>query len=287
MFRDTYGDHAPRNAPLRRLGFARSMFATLTRKASVLQLLGIASFGLLLVACGTPSRAQEPIERRPGNYLIWAGEEGAPCRTAMRFVNKLPNQDLASASRNMLSGLLRWHVGTRIPQEGPKAAFPFYPLNHLQLDLTGSGETRYVIRSTTMLNRVETQTLHVSSSLPTSAQQVDMLFTTEPAFSGYADSGIAKLQARHGERWQDWYIGAHVVITALEGQPPVFVASETLHDLRTSTKALVFLLGNAGQREDICVLRRICTCHSSCAETLGSNRERALLLPADKYCKKS
>jgi hypothetical protein len=242
----------------------------------------------ILMAYSGSVQAQEDAERRPGDYVVWASVDNARCERILGLVNQLPSQDVAAASENNVSGFLRWLPGPRIDTGIPTGGSPvFFILDFLHLDINGSGRKKYAVRNTFMLGRVDNQSLHVVDALPITRGQVGEMLSREPVFSATARNRITRLQEIYGESWKDWYIGSQVLISAfVEQDQPVFFASETVHDLRSSNRLAVFSLDHKGERKDVCMLRRICGCAEICTKPLHTTRERDALAPSAKFCKR-
>jgi hypothetical protein len=154
----------------------------------------------------------------------------------------------------------------------------------LPIDLDGKGDKKHALRWTTMIASAETQKLFLVDAVPTTLAEMRRVLSQHAAFSSYGNYYMRQLQGVHGERWQDWYVGGQVLVSAFGEGQPLFFASATVHDKSSSHSMLVFSIDREGHRKDVCVLRRICDCADICSRPLYDERERAELIPSPKYC---
>lgn len=240
---------------------------------------------LLIGACSTQSEPVQRGERRPGQYVTWASADKARCEAATGLVNRLPNEDIAKASMSHIPGFPRWQPEPRIDQELSAGGSPYiYRLDYLYLDPDGTGVEKFIMRWTGSLSNLDTQSLYVLSALPRTREEVREIISRPPAFTASSTDYISQLRRMHGDAWKDWFIRDQVLVSAYGERQPMFFASETVHDKRVSTRTIVFMLDHKGNRQDICMLRRVCGCYESCTAPFNTTRERSELIPTASFC---
>jgi hypothetical protein len=216
--------------------------------------------------------------RKPGHYAIWASSDSQRCKTAVDVVNGIPLQNLERAAYiDKRPGFLQWKA---LP-----ALDLGLSISYIAIALP-DGTPKYVLLwSTYEVSRVGGDVLYLVDTLPKNREDMRQVFARHEAFNLDRDP-IGRLQRDHGVEWQNWYLSTKVYVVAFDGRPPTFFASEPV--MRDSTaRLLVFEFDDEGQRKDLCMLRRICSCAPACGKPFTEEREKAQLIPSAQFCRRS
>lgn len=249
----------------------------------------VALSGLLLFTTQIfADRSTSRSELWPGTYVIWATADDATCKYVKKTVNALPGQRVSDASERGTPGVEAWVPGpVMIERQYPGQSPYYYPVTHLKLDLDGSGSATYVLRFTRQVNQVNTDSIYVVERVPTSIEEMENAINArEPSFAPTSRGEIVRAQALYGKKWEQWALTEQSVVTVLPGEQlrSYFLAETSYQSDKRSSRILVFVLDKTGARTDICMLRRVCNCTSSCEQSLNPI-DRPRLRPSRRFCK--